>query len=170
MINAKEEILKLLNGKEIKCAIVNCEPTFLFTLKVGHTSEEYVQFLDKLDFEYAVGFGLYPIVFGTIWFKDGTWAERIDYDGYCSWAIRTSPEIPEYLKKEVITVTEEQQKQKGNGVLPCVSGSASFDDVRRIWNAAEKWVMHEIGEICKGDVDYEEDVPDLETYYERHYS
>jgi hypothetical protein len=50
-----------------------------------------------------------------------------------------------------------------------VSGSASFDDVKRIWNAAENYLMHEIGEICKGDAAYCEDVPDLETYFERHY-
>lgn len=50
-----------------------------------------------------------------------------------------------------------------------VSGSASFDTVKRIWNAAENYTMHELGEICKGDAAYCEDVPDLETYFDRHY-
>lgn len=52
---------------------------------------------------------------------------------------------------------------------PPVSGIASFDAVKRIWNAAENYTMHELGEICKGDAAYCEDVPDLETYFDRHY-
>ena len=50
-----------------------------------------------------------------------------------------------------------------------VSGIASFDAVKRIWNAAENYTMHQLGEICKGDAAYCEDVPDLETYFDRHY-
>lgn len=53
--------------------------------------------------------------------------------------------------------------------IPDVSGSASFDAVKQIWNAAENYTLHELGEICKGDSAYCEDVPDLETYFERHY-
>jgi len=45
----------------------------------------------------------------------------------------------------------------------------SFKEVKDIWNAAEKHVLHEMGEVCKGDANYEEDTPDLNTYYERHY-
>ena len=47
--------------------------------------------------------------------------------------------------------------------------TASFADVKRIWNAAENYTLHELGEICKGDAAYCEDVPDLENYFERHW-
>jgi hypothetical protein len=50
-----------------------------------------------------------------------------------------------------------------------VSASASFDEVKRIWNASENHIMHELGEICKGDAAYCENVPDLETYFKQHY-
>lgn len=66
-------------------------------------------------------------------------------------------------------ITELEKAVKNNAILPHVSGSASFDTVKRIWNAAENYTMHELGEICKGDAAYCEDVPDLDTYFERHY-
>lgn len=53
-------------------------------------------------------------------------------------------------------------------VSNCAS-SCSFKEVKDIWNAAEKHVLHEMGEVCKGDANYEKDTPDLNTYYERHY-
>lgn len=61
-----------------------------------------------------------------------------------------------------------------NAVLPInsVSNSAtscSFKEVKDIWNAAKKYLLQDMGEICKGDATYEEDAPDLNTYYERHY-
>ena len=49
-------------------------------------------------------------------------------------------------------------------------GSVSFDEVKNIWNAAEKYILNEIGEITKGDANYDENTPDLETYFEKYYA
>ena len=53
--------------------------------------------LDLLDFEYDNGYGTQE-VFGVVWFADGTWAERGEYDGSEWWEHHTIPEIPEHLK------------------------------------------------------------------------
>ena len=86
------------------------------------------------------------------------------YKAY-KWRIEELKQNIEYLRAQA----SKPDQSDANCAILNISGSASFDDVRHIWNAAEKYMMHETGEICKGDEAYEEDVPDLETYYERHY-
>jgi len=55
------------------------------------------EFLNKLDFEYDNGFGLQRL-FGVVWFEDGTWATRGEYDGSEWWEVHEIPEIPDHLK------------------------------------------------------------------------
>ncbi|NBW23325.1 MAG: hypothetical protein EBR82_86815 [Caulobacteraceae bacterium] len=55
-------------------------------------------FLHRLDFEYDRGYGTQEL-FGTIWYTDGTWSGRYEYDGAEEWVHRKIPVIPEYLKK-----------------------------------------------------------------------
>jgi hypothetical protein len=74
----------------------------------------------------------------------------------------------EILKQAYVVVDNPEKVLHIQHVSNSVS-SCSFIEVKDIWNAAEKYVLHEIGEICKGDANYEEDIPDLNTYYERHY-
>ena len=45
-----------------------------------------------------------------------------------------------------------------------------FDEVRNIWDAAEINVLHSVGEICKGDSNYEENPICLSEYVEKYYS
>ena len=101
-MNAKEEMLYLLEGKKIKCAIVNRrvyrENHKPIVLKVGHTMTDYNRFLDELDFEYDNGYGGQEL-FGTVWFKDGTWAARGEYDGSEWWEHYKLPDVPEELNK-----------------------------------------------------------------------
>lgn len=121
MVNAKEELLNLINSPHlkskliIKCAIVstqylgeswgmggsygwvkNEEEDKSAKLKVGYSEEDYDKFFSDLDFEYDNGFG-YQVLYGTIWFEDGTWAERHDYDGSEWWVIRKLPAVPNIL-------------------------------------------------------------------------
>lgn len=70
------------------------------------------------------------------------------------------------LEREFINLSNITQ---ANELLRNINSIASFDDVKRIWNAAENYTLHELGEICKGDAAYCEDVPDLETYFEQNY-
>jgi len=112
MTNAKEELLKLLEGKaKVKCATITKgyqyngkEPypkfelkvNHTFELKVNHTEEEFQSFLKSLNFDYDSGFGGQEL-FGTIWLEDGTWCTRGEYDGSEWWEHNQLPEIPSEL-------------------------------------------------------------------------
>jgi len=98
MVNAKNEFLAIVRDKAVKCVeISRYSQERESILKVGHTKEDYQAFLDTLDFEYDAGYGLQE-VFGTIWFVDGTWMTRWEYDGSEGWEYHTVPQIPDYLK------------------------------------------------------------------------
>lgn len=55
--------------------------------------EDMDAFLEALDFEYDSGYGTQQ-VYGTIWFKDGTWSDRGEYDGSEWWDHRKVPSVP----------------------------------------------------------------------------
>ena len=67
-------------------------------LNLGYIPSDYTMFLDSLDFTYDSGYGGQEL-FGTIWFVDGSWAERGEYDGAEWWAYKQCPEIPAELAK-----------------------------------------------------------------------
>ena len=103
-MNAREELIKLVSNK-IKCAQIqygydwgNQEQTH-FVLKVGYSDEEYEQFLKSLDFNYDNGYGGQQL-FGIVWFEDGTWLERGEYDGSEWWEHKILPPIPDELLKD----------------------------------------------------------------------
>ena len=109
MINAKEEFLVSFKGLEVKCAYIEHRKFSLFvadndedeketlvTLKVDYTEKEFEQFLSDLDFEYDDGFGGQQL-FGTVWFADGSWATRGEYDGSEWWQHHRLLEIPKEL-------------------------------------------------------------------------
>jgi hypothetical protein len=98
-VNAKDELLNLLKnqGVTLKCAIVQYGDHYsdaqnIFTLRCGFTPVEYDTFLTALDFNYDDGYGCQEL-FGTLWFSDGTWAERRVYDGSEWWERKVMPEI-----------------------------------------------------------------------------
>lgn len=111
MRNAKKELQSvLLQGlTTIKCATVTHHQPYLdankpkpeqktFNLPVLYTGKEADEFLDSLDFEYDNGFGIQEL-FGTVWFTDGSWATRDEYDGSEWWEHHEIPEIPKHLYK-----------------------------------------------------------------------
>jgi hypothetical protein len=106
MSNAKIEFLKLVEsvGVKVKCASLvygACwwdEDQKCYYLPVGYSDNTYDLFLHSINFDYDSGYGSQEL-FGTIWFEDGTWAERREYDGSEWWEHRYCPEIPEELKQ-----------------------------------------------------------------------
>ena len=91
---------------------------------------------------------------------------EFDLDNYKDWL------EDEYCKILLNQANVDNTRTEPALPIQSVSNSASscsFNEVKDIWNAAEKHVLHEMGKICKGDANYEEDTPDLNTYYERHY-
>jgi hypothetical protein len=59
-------------------------------LKNNYSKEEYETFINALDFDYDSSQELY----GIIWYKDGTWSMRDEYDG---WVHYICPEIYDEL-------------------------------------------------------------------------
>jgi len=106
MINAKEEFIRLCKEKTPRCVTITLEywctekgmvETPSINLKCYYTPEDMQEFLNKLDFEYDNGFGVQRL-FGVVWFEDGTWATRGEYDGSEWWEVHEIPEIPDHLK------------------------------------------------------------------------
>ena len=102
--NAKQEFAEHTEGSVVACAeiavgyLCTDEERPAIRLPLGYTAEEYEAFLNKLNFKYDDGYGGQEL-YGTIWYKDGTWSERGEYDGSEWWEHRFVPEIPEELKQ-----------------------------------------------------------------------
>lgn len=107
-MNAKEEFLHAIENKTVQCADIHIvtgfdydnyeDITIRYSLPVDYTEEEFNKFVHSLDFEYDSGYGG-QLLFGNIWFTDGTWCERGEYDGSEWWAYKVRPIIPDYLIK-----------------------------------------------------------------------
>lgn len=104
-MNCKQEFVDHVEEMPVLCAEVNkrigYDESFnerfdAHLLRVGHSKEEYESFLNSLDFEYSNGFGGQEI-FGVIWYADGTWSDRGEYDGSEWWAYKSCPPIPDSL-------------------------------------------------------------------------
>jgi hypothetical protein len=102
MTNAKEEFLRMVKNKVVLCASIsyrNCwehEIGSEHNLPVTYTEEQYNAFVESLNFEYDSGYGGQEL-FGIVWFKDGTWADRGEYDGSEWWEYHVCPVVPESL-------------------------------------------------------------------------
>lgn len=101
MTNAKQEFIGHTAEvkSKIKAAAIytdDWEPDLKDCLKVGYTGEDYNNFLTRLDFSYDSGYGGQEL-YGMIWYEDGTWSERGEYDGSEWWDYRAVPSIPEEL-------------------------------------------------------------------------
>lgn len=99
--NAKEEFLEHTEGNIVKCVSIvsycrHDNGGKVFNLSIGYTQEDMELFLESLDFSYSSGFGTQEL-YGTIWYTDGTWSHRGEYDG-SEWREHNEvPEIPEEL-------------------------------------------------------------------------
>lgn len=103
-ITAKEELLIILQGKcKVKCAEIFTgdfyeEDRVITILKCNYSEEEYLYFLNSLDFLYDNDYGGQEL-FGIVWLEDNTWLERGEYDGSEWWEYKEVPKIPENLYK-----------------------------------------------------------------------
>ena len=82
--------------------ILEDEPMFdkIITLRENWSNDEWLMFLEGLRFNYNDGFGSQNL-FGVVWFKDGSWLEREEYDGSEGWILKRTPDVPKLLQKEV---------------------------------------------------------------------
>ena len=102
MSNAKEEFLNHTEGKpRVKCAIIDNKDwddksKVRAELKNGYSDKDLELFLALINFRYDSGYGGQEL-YGTIWYEDGTWSNRGEYDGSEWWEYQSMPEIPEAL-------------------------------------------------------------------------
>lgn len=103
-MNAKQELLALFNdtaSKPIAVHIISLVDNFYeereYLLYPNYTEQEYTDFLDSLDFEYDDGYG-HQYLYGYVWFDDGSWAERKEYDGAECWVLKQCPPLPSRSK------------------------------------------------------------------------
>jgi hypothetical protein len=92
-MNAKEELLKHIKDREVKYVQINHELDWGDSnIKIEGTLEEV---LPRLDFGYKS-----QELFGTIWYNDGSWSDRGEYDGSEWWQYQKCPPLPEEAIKE----------------------------------------------------------------------
>ena len=90
MINAKEEILDHIRGKDVEfLRVAYIERYGEKGLRIDGELNDCVKLLDFL---YDDGFGSQKL-FGFILYKDGSWSEREEYDGSEWWVHRKPPTI-----------------------------------------------------------------------------
>jgi hypothetical protein len=120
MINARKELQEQLVSipAKLECADITREiydfvkkqyVEIDIRLPVGYSEEEFTAFLTALNFDYDDGYGTQEL-YGTIWFDDGTWLERYEYDGSEWWVFKQYPVIPEYLSPEKCELDENFQQ------------------------------------------------------------
>lgn len=95
-MNAKQELLAHIEKIErrknnsVKFVSIVFEESWGNEILIKGTLEEV---LPKLDFDYNNGYGSQELD-GTIWFSDGTWSERYEYDGSEWWVYKLCPDLP----------------------------------------------------------------------------
>lgn len=109
-MNAMTELVKIAATikAKIRCAYIYTEDMWQqgngkqMILRVDHSLEEFEAFLKSLDFEYDHGYGGQEL-FGIVWFEDGTWMTRGEYDGSEWWDYHVLPEIPDDCQAVITT-------------------------------------------------------------------
>lgn len=89
-MNAKEELLNHIGLREVKYVKVIREINYDKKVTI---EGELAEVLPRLGFEYDNGYGGQELE-GTIWYSDGTWSERGEYDGSEWWEYRACPPLP----------------------------------------------------------------------------
>lgn len=102
MRNAKEEFKQNFELSEVKCATISMldedyEFQSFAILKIGYTSNDMDEFLNKLDYEYHSGYGTQQLD-GIVWLTNNNWSTRGEYDGSEWWEHLQLPNIPDTLK------------------------------------------------------------------------
>lgn len=91
-MTAQQELLTFLSGKpEVICLTFARDVNYR---EGPYTTGTLKEILPLLDFAYDSGFGSQDL-YGTIWFADGSWATRGEYDGSGWWEHHTPPALPE---------------------------------------------------------------------------
>ena len=94
-MNAQKELLEHIEDREVKHVHIVYENSY-----GGESCENEIvisgsleDVIERLNFDYDSGFGIQEVS-GYIWYEDGTWSDRGEYDGSEWWQHQKWPEIP----------------------------------------------------------------------------
>lgn len=103
-MNAREEFLEHIKDRpRVVCAVVEEERDWrtmdsIATLYEGYNTKEWETFLEALgSHDYDEGYGGQNL-FGNIWYEDGTYSDRGEYDGSEWWEYHKAPPKPTQTK------------------------------------------------------------------------
>ena len=104
-MNAKSEFLDHTSDKYVLCACIKYGRSYnddqkVFILRCDYSDSELSSFLSLLNFKYDEGYGGQEL-YGHIWYKNGTWSERDEYDGSEWWNYCSVPEIPKECAADI---------------------------------------------------------------------
>lgn len=88
-MNAKKELIDHIGDRDVKYVRVIREISYDDKVTIEGTLDEV---LPRLDFDYDSGYGGQELE-GTIWYADGTWSDRGEYDGSEWWEHRECPSL-----------------------------------------------------------------------------
>lgn len=87
-MNAQGELIEHIENREVDFVSVVYARSYSDHIKIKGTLAEV---LPMLDFNYDNGYGRQKL-FGYIWYSDGSWSEREEYDGSEWWQHQTVPD------------------------------------------------------------------------------
>ena len=89
-MNVRKELIKHIGDREVKHVHITVSDENESVRTIAGTLDEV---LPQLDFEYDSGYCRQEL-FGNVWYADGTWSERGEYDGSEWWEHKECPPIP----------------------------------------------------------------------------
>lgn len=90
-MNAQKELIKHIGDKDVLYIQITIDK--LFRDKEEIIEGKLSDVLPKLNFDYDAGYGR-QLLNGTIWYSDGTWSSREEYDGSEWWQYYKCPPLP----------------------------------------------------------------------------
>lgn len=94
-INAQQELLQVLKSIEKNQSDISW--MLVYTQSYSDISEAFTT-IDDLGFTYDNGYGSQEL-FGIVYFNDGTWLERGEYDGSEWWEHITTPTLEQWKER-----------------------------------------------------------------------
>jgi hypothetical protein len=92
-MNAKNELLDHIKDREVIYVEISQINYLAFPFSQSSIQGTLAEVLSLMDFEYDAEYGAQEL-FGTIWYSDGTWSDREEYDGSGNWKHRKCPPLP----------------------------------------------------------------------------
>lgn len=93
--NARKELINILDNIEKTPSDISW--MLVYKATYSEVSDAFTT-IDQLNFNYDSGYGGQEL-FGTVYFNDGTWLDRGEYDGSEWWEHMTPPILEQWKKQ-----------------------------------------------------------------------